>query len=153
MHVQDDSEPGRSRHHPLIRRGRFLEGHQFGHRRDPPRGTELQVVLVLDRAAGEAADGRAGAEDEVGGVDLDRVVGGADDMSILLKRLFRGTYARTVRTRSAWGTSGEFRPSGSQPVPINSAIGRDTLGAGMADAQLINWPRPVIAHYLTDPAP
>src|SRR5271163_496469 len=74
-------------------------------------------------------------------------------MSILLKPLLRGTYARTVRTRSAWGTSGEFRPSGRQPVPINSAIGRDTLGAGMADAQLINWLRPVLAHYLTDPAP
>ena len=24
---------------------------------------------------------------------------------------------------------------------------------GMADAQLINWLRPMLAHYLTDPAP
>src|ERR1700759_3533172 len=35
-----------------------------------------------------------------------------------------------VRPRSAWGTSCEFRPSGCQPVPINGAVGRDTLGAG-----------------------
>ena len=44
---------------------------------------------------------------------------------------------------------------GSQLLGL--AVARYILGVppltGMADAQLINWLRPVLAHYLTDPAP
>ena len=44
---------------------------------------------------------------------------------------------------------------GSQLLGL--AVARYILGVppltGMADAQLIDWLRPVLAHYLTDPAP
>jgi AcrR family transcriptional regulator len=44
---------------------------------------------------------------------------------------------------------------GSQLLGL--AVARDILAVppltGMADAQLIEWLRPVLAHYLTDPAP
>jgi hypothetical protein len=48
---------------------------------------------------------------------------------------------------------------GDHPLddPGHRAVARCVLGVpplvGMDDAQLIEWLRPVLAHYLTDPAP
>ena len=62
---------------------------------------------------------------------------------------------------------GQVAPALAAVVPDRAAlVGSQLLGlavaryilwvpplTGMADAQLINWLRPVLAHYLTDPAP
>jgi hypothetical protein len=49
------------------------------------RGAELQAVLVFDRHAGEYVDDRAATKDDIGGVDLGRVVGRADDCELTVR--------------------------------------------------------------------
>src|SRR5271166_3623623 len=78
-HIEDDTKSGLAGHHSLIGPGCIFEGQHLDHRCDSVYGAELQARLVFNRRAGEAADDRAAIKDEIGGVDLDRVVAHADD--------------------------------------------------------------------------
>src|SRR6516165_6809667 len=79
LYIEDHTKSGLAGHHSLIGRGCIFEGQHLGHGCDSVRGAELQAGLVFNRRASETADDRAAAKDEIGTVDLNRIVAHADD--------------------------------------------------------------------------